>query len=155
MNAISTELELVLIKTSIRPFRKKKNAKDQLYNLQRMLHNTSRKNVHHSLHCLWAAVVFSLMTHCTKQKRPHAHVFRGPACTSRKTYLHFPNFLTGAVRERDNDPKPRFLDLQREHLVQKNTETRNGTRQCNTAAKTTPKQMETESICAIRVRICT
>ena len=77
------------------------------------------KNVHSSCNCLWATAVFSLMTHCTKQKRPHAHVFHGPACTSRKTYLHFPNFLASAVRERDNDPKPRFLDLQREHLVQK------------------------------------
>ena len=96
-------------------------------------------------------------THKTPHKNKNDHtqtLSRGPAsCTSQTTYLHIPNFLTGALRERDKDPKPRFLDLRREHLVQKNTETRNGTRHSNSAAKTTPKQLETEFYHAILTTI--
>ena len=64
------------------------------------------------------------MTHCTTQKRPHADVFSGRACT---TDLHILHFLNNCIRAREND-----LD------------TRRGTRHSTSVTKTTPKQLETE-----------
>ena len=64
------------------------------------------------------------MTHCNKQKRPHADVFRGRACT---TDLHILHFLNSCIRAREND-----LD------------TRRGTRHSNSVTKTITQQIETE-----------
>ena len=69
---------------------------------------------------------FHSWQHCTKQKRPHADLFRGRACT---TNLHIPHFLNRSIRARKNDQETKTLEpVTRSPMVQRNMETRRGTR---------------------------
>ena len=91
--------------------------------------------------------MFSLVTHCTKQKRPHADVFRGRACT---TNFHMLHFLSCYIRAREND-----LETKTPETCDKITHCKEIWKHeeepdmANSVTKTSPEQLETEFCHAI------